>query len=140
MNESADKTNAYDDIIDLPHHVSQTRLPMSKSDRAAQFSPFKSLVGLDHVMSEIERQTVEKSELDEYEKSALDEKLRLLQGRISEHPEVFVVYFHPDPCKEGGSYCEISGSLRRIDPVEQQIIFDNGTTIPLSDIFALDME
>ena len=31
---------AYDDIIDLPHHVSTTRPQMSRLDRAAQFAPF----------------------------------------------------------------------------------------------------
>lgn len=30
----------YNDIIDLPHHVSATRPRMSMIDRAAQFSPF----------------------------------------------------------------------------------------------------
>ena len=30
------KTGAYDDIIDLPHHVSATRPQMSRLDRAAQ--------------------------------------------------------------------------------------------------------
>ena len=33
----------YDDIINLPHHVSQTRPQMSMIDRAAQFSPFAAL-------------------------------------------------------------------------------------------------
>ena len=34
------KPGAYDDIIDLPHHVSTTRPQMSRLDRAAQFAPF----------------------------------------------------------------------------------------------------
>lgn len=37
----------YDDIINLPHHVSTSRPQMSMSDRAAQFSPFAALVGYD---------------------------------------------------------------------------------------------
>ena len=32
-------TDNYNDIIDLPHHVSATRPQMSMMDRAAQFSP-----------------------------------------------------------------------------------------------------
>ena len=35
----------YDDIIDLPHHVSPTRPRMPARDRAAQFAPFAALTG-----------------------------------------------------------------------------------------------
>ena len=37
----------YDDIINLPHHVSLTHPHMSRLDRAAQFSPFAALTGYD---------------------------------------------------------------------------------------------
>ena len=35
----------YEDILNLPHHVSKTRPQMSMLDRAAQFSPFAALTG-----------------------------------------------------------------------------------------------
>ena len=35
----------YDDIIHLPHHVSEVHLQMAPGDRAAQFSPFAALTG-----------------------------------------------------------------------------------------------
>ena len=35
----------YDDIIDLPRHVSARHRPMAMQDRAAQFSPFAALTG-----------------------------------------------------------------------------------------------
>lgn len=38
-------THRYDDIINLPHHVSQKHAPMARADRAAQFSPFAALTG-----------------------------------------------------------------------------------------------
>ena len=39
------KKGKYDDIIDLPHHVSYRHARMSRIDRAAQFSPFAALTG-----------------------------------------------------------------------------------------------
>ena len=35
----------YDDIIRLPHYVSQNHPQMSLRDRAAQFAPFAALTG-----------------------------------------------------------------------------------------------
>lgn len=35
----------YDDIINLPHHVSKKRKPMSLKNRSAQFAPFSALKG-----------------------------------------------------------------------------------------------
>ena len=45
----------YDDIINLPHHVSPTRQRMSMHDRAAQFAPFVALVGYDDAVGETAR-------------------------------------------------------------------------------------
>ena len=38
-------THRYDDIIDLPYHVSRRHPPMSRHNRAAQFMPFAALKG-----------------------------------------------------------------------------------------------
>lgn len=38
-------TDNYDDIIDLPHHVSETRPRLSMEKRAAQFAPFAAITG-----------------------------------------------------------------------------------------------
>lgn len=50
----------YDDIINLPHHVSSTRPQMSMIDRAAQFSPFAALTGYDAAIKESGRLTDDK--------------------------------------------------------------------------------
>lgn len=50
-------THRYDDIINLPHHVSQKHAPMARADRAAQFSPFAALTGLDAALRETARLT-----------------------------------------------------------------------------------
>ena len=35
----------YEDIVDLPHHVSERHPPMPMIKRAAQFAPFAALTG-----------------------------------------------------------------------------------------------
>ena len=43
----SDVFDLYGDIIDLPHHTSSERQPMSINERAAQFAGFRTLSGLD---------------------------------------------------------------------------------------------
>ena len=42
----------YDDIINLPHHVSKKHKQMSIEARAAQFAPFAALVGYDDAVKD----------------------------------------------------------------------------------------
>lgn len=65
----------YDDIIQLPHHVSSVHPHMSIHDRAAQFAPFAALTGHGTAIAETARLTDEKLELDESQKMVLDQKL-----------------------------------------------------------------
>ena len=46
----------YDDIIDLPHHVSSRHQPMSMYARAAQFAPFSALTGYEEAISMAEKE------------------------------------------------------------------------------------
>ena len=55
--------NKYDDIINLPHHVSKTRKPMTMYNRAAQFAPFAALTGYDDAIKETSRLTDKKIEI-----------------------------------------------------------------------------
>lgn len=48
-------SDKYDDIINLPHHVSVKHKPMPLMDRAAQFAPFSALTGYDEEISKTER-------------------------------------------------------------------------------------
>ena len=91
-------THRYDDIINLPHHVSQKHAPMARADRAAQFSPFAALTGLDAALRETARLTDQRITLDEYEQAALDETLQTVRDALTkkEHPTVEVCYFVPD--------------------------------------------
>ena len=49
----------YDDIINLPHHVSTMHPRMSMYNRAAQFSPFAALTGYEKVIGEARRKQEE---------------------------------------------------------------------------------
>lgn len=43
----------YDDIINLPHHVSKCHPQMSMWNRAAQFAPFSALTGYEDAIKEV---------------------------------------------------------------------------------------
>ncbi len=51
----------YGDILNLPHHVSETHPPMPIADRAAQFAPFAALTGYKEAIEETERLAEKKS-------------------------------------------------------------------------------
>ena len=127
----------YDDIINLPHHVSLTHPHMSRLDRAAQFSPFAALTGYDAAIKETARLTDKKVELGEYELEELNRTLLELSDHISQHPQVRVTYFEPDKCKEGGAYITVSKEIKRIDEIEKAIYLTDGSKIPLADIFSI---
>ena len=44
--------NNYDDIINLPHHVSKKHKQMSMENRAAQFAPCAALTGYSETIKE----------------------------------------------------------------------------------------
>jgi len=47
----------YEDIVNLPHHVSKRRHPMPVRDRAAQFAPFAALTGYEEAIEKTIRRT-----------------------------------------------------------------------------------
>ena len=94
----------YENIINLPHHVSKTRPQMPMSDRAAQFAPFAALTGYDSAIKESGRLADEKIELDEEALTALDMKYQLLMDVFDDALEVTITYFQPDERKAGGKY------------------------------------
>ena len=130
----------YDEIIDLPYHVSKTRPQMPMSDRAAQFSPFAALTGYDSAIKETGRLTDEKIELGEESLTALNARYQMLMDVLAEGPEVRNTYFKPDERKAGGAYVTITGAIRKIDDFEQIIIMQDGTRIPMGDVLSLEGE
>ena len=122
----------YDDIIDLPHHVSVRHPQMSMIDRAAQFSAFKALTGLEDDLAETARVTDRKIELSEQELAILNEKFTRICRK--EHPDVKVTYFVPDLYKDGGRYETITGTVKRVDLYEKLLLFTDRTAVKINDI------
>ena len=54
--------NNYDDIINLPHHVSKRHPQMSLEARAAQFAAFAALTGYEDKIKETEKTVNEQFE------------------------------------------------------------------------------
>lgn len=133
-------SQSYDDIIDLPHHVSATRPRMSIANRAAQFSPFSALTGYDAAISETARLTAERIELDEGDIAILDSKLSILKDMIADHPDIAVTYFQADKKKAGGSYVIVSGAVKKIDDYEGAIVLMDGKKIMIEDIIGIECE
>lgn len=124
----------YDDIIDLPHHVSTTHHRMSMLERAAQFQPFRALTGYEDAVRETARLTDDRVELTEDEKVLLDGKLQRLADNLANHPLVTVVYFQPDKKKAGGEYVTTTGQLKKIDDYEGVLILAGGERVEIEDI------
>ena len=127
----------YDDIIDLPHHVSARHPQMSPSDRAAQFSPFAALTGHEAAIKETARLTDAFVELDEDRKEELDEQLQMLKENQSQRPEIEVTYFQPDLKKTGGTYMTIRGRVKKVDEYKHQVIFTDGTVLSMETLYSI---
>ena len=53
----------YDDIINLPHHVSKRHPQMSMWNRAAQFAPFAALTGYEDAIKDTAQENLDSYEL-----------------------------------------------------------------------------
>lgn len=136
MNE----TQQYDDIINLPHHISTVHTHMSLHDRAAQFLPFAALTGYEDAIKETGRLTKERISLSESEIESLNERLHIISEEQGSHPKISVTYFVPDEKKDGGAYETAEGFVRRIDEYRHVLIMTDGRQISMEDIIELDGE
>ena len=129
--------NRYDDIINLPHHISPTRQRMSMHDRAAQFAPFAALTGYDDAVAETARLTEARPELDVQEQQVINKRLSYIANHIKEQPEVRIKYFIPDEHKSGGAIVEVSGQVKKISATDRTIVMTDGCVISVADIINL---
>ena len=132
-------TDNYDDIINLPHHVSSRHPQMSMMNRAVQFAPFAALTGHAAAIEETARLTDEQHELADEDSEALNQKMAYLREIINEHPTITITYFEPDKKKAGGKYKSIEGQLQNIDDYTQTIILKSGVSVPFASILDIQI-
>ncbi len=136
-------TGKYDDIINMPHHVSKKHPHMSNYDRAAQFSPFAALTGHDAAVKETARITDIRIELDESEKTVLDEKLQQAGAALKQDgailPRLEITYFVEDLLKDGGSYEVKKGLLKKLDTYRKVLVFEDLSEICIDDIIKIEI-
>ena len=130
----------YDEIINLPHHVSKKHPPMSLYARSAQFAPFAALTGYEDAVRETARETTERIDIDDEIKSILDGKIQILTEQIKKKPEVSITYFLHDLRKDGGAYITVDGIIKKIDTYNQNIILADNTEIPINEIIDISGE
>ena len=131
---------AYDSIINLPHHQSQTRPKMSLLDRAAQFAPFAALNGYDDAVKETARLTDGEAVLDDGQIAWLNERLMILGENTPTDTEVEITYFIPDEKKDGGKYLTITGQVQKILEFEGLVIMQSCEKIPVEKIVSIEGE
>lgn len=127
----------YDDIINLPHHVSKNHPQMSRYNRAAQFAPFSALTGYEESINEAGRYVTDKIELDDSNKEEINFKLNILNNLINQRNQVTFIFFSKDKLKNGGSYKTIKGILKKYDEINNLIILEDKTKIYIDDIFSI---
>lgn len=131
--------NDYSDIINLSRPVSK-RPQMSLEQRSAQFAPFAALTGYEGQVKETARLTNKRIEINEELKEILNQKIRLIQEKIKEQPQIEITYFIPDSKKEGGKYKTVTNSVKKIDTYKNEIILIDGTTIAIDEIIDINSE
>lgn len=130
----------YEDIVNLPPHISKKHPQPSMMDRAARFAPFAAITGYEEMVLEEARVTEEQIHLDEDAVALICEKINMIQEFIDEEPEVKITYFEPDKKKSGGAYITITGTPKRVDEYEQILILIDGKKIKFDSIYRLESD
>lgn len=132
------KNDNYQDIINLPHHVSKKRQKMPISDRAAQFAPFAALTGYEENIKEATRLTDARIEIDEEKKLILNDKLQIILNNIKNEPTITFTYFIYDNKKSGGKYIDITNKVKKINITDGYITLIDKTKIPIEEIIDIN--
>ena len=130
----------YEDIVNLPRHISKIHPQATMADRAARFSPFAAISGYEDMVKEAARVTEERIDITDATKELLNEKLNMIIEFLDEAPEVTITYFEPDKKKDGGAYISITGTVKRIDEYERIVLMSDDKKIRIDEIYAIESD
>ena len=125
----------YDDIINLPHHVSRKHKQMSLQNRAGQFAPFAALTGYEDLIDETGREVDVRDELNEDQ--IVDINSSLIYLNQNRDIEATYTVFIKDENKDGGKYVDYKGAIKKVDLDNQRLILNDETVILINDIIAI---
>ena len=128
----------YEDIVNLPPHISKKHPQPTMLERAARFAPFAAITGYEEMVLEEARVTEERIELDDGTLAMLNEKLNIIHDSLDSEPVIQITYFEPDKKKSGGAYISVTGTVKRIDEYERLVIMSDGKKIRIDEIFGLE--
>lgn len=115
----------YDDIINKKYPFVLKHKRMSTYERCAQFMPFSALTGYSNAIKETARLTENKIILDEEIKEILDNKLNKIKENIKANPVITITHYIKDQKKDGGTYENITGIVKKIDLYKGEITIEN---------------
>lgn len=122
--------NYRNELINYPYKGSKQ--PMSRTARAAQFSPFAALTGFEELIDDSEIIPGQRRELSEDKCEYINECLQTILMSYPRRISASITYFAPD--KNKGEYETISGLVRQIDEGKMTVIFDDNRAVPIADI------
>ncbi len=127
----------YDDIINLPHHVSKNHKQMSIYDRSAQFAPFAALVGYGESIESASKKYDQRITLSEDKLIEINGLLYYLSSIINEKPTIEIHYFKSVKGNQGVYVNEV-GQLQKIDIYDRYLLI-NKKKIKLDDIYDISI-
>ena len=127
----------YLDIMDMPHHVSAVRQPMSMMNRAAQFAPFAALNGYEDAIDETARPTESRIELSGDEAAVLSRRLSRLIANLPTAHSVRIRHFVDDSRKQGGHYVTSRERVKKFDEYSRELVLESGGRIAVDAIISI---
>lgn len=132
-----DARERYGDIIDREHPTSPKHPRMPRQNRAAQFAPFAALTGYDDLIRESARYTESRIVPDEHKKEELNRKLSVLMNEPVPPEAVFTVFI-PDAQKSGGTYEDVTGTIKEVDLLYGYITLASGRVLDVGDVIEIE--